>query len=73
MHSLTLRHLLPGIKTPTLIVWGRRDAITPLDCGELYRRGIASSRLVTIDDCGHMPEMEKPKEFVTLVHEFLSQ
>jgi pimeloyl-ACP methyl ester carboxylesterase len=73
MHSLTLRHLLPGIQTPSLIVWGREDAIAPLDCGELYRRAIASSRLATIDDCGHMPEMEKPREFVTLVHDFLSQ
>ena len=29
MHSLTLRDLLPGVVTPTLLVWGREDAITP--------------------------------------------
>jgi pimeloyl-ACP methyl ester carboxylesterase len=38
MHSLTLRHLLPGVTPPTLLVWGREDAITPIECGELYQR-----------------------------------
>jgi pimeloyl-ACP methyl ester carboxylesterase len=72
MHSLTLRHLLPGVGTPTLVVWGRDDAITPLNCGEIYARALPKGRLATIADCGHMPEMEKPQEFVDLVQTFLS-
>jgi pimeloyl-ACP methyl ester carboxylesterase len=71
MHSLTLPHLLPGVRTPTLLVWGRQDAITPIDSGELYQRAIPRSRLVTIDDCGHVPEMERPAEFVQLVRDFI--
>lgn len=72
MHSLTLRHLLPGVVTPTLLVWGREDAIAPFECGELYERAIPRSRLVVIDNCGHMPEMEKPAEFARLVENFLT-
>ena len=72
MHSLTLRHLLPGIRTPTLLVWGREDAITPIDSGEIYQRAIPRSRLVVIENCGHMPEMEKPAEFARLVADFLA-
>jgi pimeloyl-ACP methyl ester carboxylesterase len=72
MHSLTLPYLLPGVRTPTLIVWGERDAITPLESGELYRRAVPGARLVTIGDCGHMPEMEKPSEFVRVVTGFLA-
>lgn len=71
MHSLTLRPLLAGVRTPTLIVWGSEDAITPVECGELYRSAIEGSRLVTIEACGHMPEMEKPQEFADHVREFL--
>ena len=71
MHSLTLPHLLPGVVTPSLIVWGRQDAVVPLDSGELYQRAIKRSRLAVIDECGHMPEMEKPAEFVRLVRDFL--
>ena len=72
MHSLTLRHLLPGVRTPTLLVWGREDAITPVNCGEIYRRAIPGARLVTVANCGHMPEMEKPADFAELVLGFLA-
>src|SRR5438132_14362342 len=44
IHSLTLRHLLPGIATPTLLVWGGEDAITPIDSGEIYQRAFPRSR-----------------------------
>jgi pimeloyl-ACP methyl ester carboxylesterase len=72
MHSLTLRHLLPGVRTPTLLVWGREDTVTPLSSARIYERSIPRARLVTIPDCGHMPEMEKPAEFVELVRKFLA-
>jgi pimeloyl-ACP methyl ester carboxylesterase len=71
MHSLTLRHLLRGVPTPTLLVWGEDDAITPVNCGELYARAMPQARLVTIPDCGHMPEIEKPADFARLVRRFL--
>jgi pimeloyl-ACP methyl ester carboxylesterase len=71
MHSLTLRHLLPGARTPTLLVWGGEDKITPVNCGEVYARAIPGARLITIPDCGHLPEMEQPAEFVRLVEDFL--
>jgi pimeloyl-ACP methyl ester carboxylesterase len=72
MHSLTLPHLLPGVRTPTLLVWGREDAIAPLECGEIYARAIPGARLAVIEDCGHMPEMEKPAKFGALVRDFLA-
>lgn len=72
MHSLTLRHLLPGVSTPTLLLWGGEDAITPINSGEIYQRAIPRSRLVVIENCGHMPEMEKPTEFVGLIENFLA-
>src|SRR5579863_1369250 len=37
MYDQTLPHLIRGVRTPTLIVWGREDRIVPLECGELYR------------------------------------
>jgi len=72
MHSLTLRHLLPGVSTSTLLVWGGEDVITPIDSGEIYKRAMPRSRLVVIENCGHMPEMEKPTEFAGLIENFLA-
>lgn len=71
MHSLTLPALLPAIVTPTLVVWGEHDAITPSDCAEIYRSGIPNARLARISDAGHMPEMEQPGAFVATVRDFL--
>ena len=73
MHDPRLPALLPRLKRPTFIVWGRQDAIMPLACGERYHRGIADSQLVVIDECGHVPYLEKPQDFVNAVLPFLTQ
>ena len=72
MHYPGLPHLLHRLrKLPTLIVWGRQDAIVPLSAGEAYHQAIPGSRLVVLDPCGHRPEIEQADEFVRLVREFL--
>ena len=71
MHSVTLPDLLPAIATPTLLVWGRQDGIVPISSCELYQQGIANAQVSVFEDCGHMPEMEKPEEFVNAVLDFL--
>jgi len=73
MHSQTLPHLLGGLATPTLIVWGRDDRIVPLECGERYVKALARARLQVIDGAGHCVEMEKPGEMATLVSGFLTE
>jgi pimeloyl-ACP methyl ester carboxylesterase len=72
-HNPKLPAYLRGVKVPTLIVWGREDAIIPLNCGELYHQALANSTLHVIDRCGHSPALEKPQEFLTAVLSFLSQ
>jgi pimeloyl-ACP methyl ester carboxylesterase len=72
-HNPKLPAYLRGVKVPTLIVWGKYDAIIPLNCGELYRQALSNSRLHVIDRCGHSPALEKPQEFLQAVREFLSQ
>jgi pimeloyl-ACP methyl ester carboxylesterase len=73
MHSITLPWLLQGVRTPTLIVHGRQDKITPLNASEQYAQIIKGSQLKVIDNCGHMPEMEKTDEFVRTVQDFLKR
>ena len=73
MYDQALPHLLRRLKgVPSLIVWGRQDAVVPLSVGEAYHESIQGSRLAILDSCGHRPEIEKPGEFARLVLEFLS-
>jgi pimeloyl-ACP methyl ester carboxylesterase len=71
MRSHTLPALLGGIATPTLVVWGRQDAIIPFNVCDRYVRAIPGATARVLDRCGHVPEMEQPDEFVQTVREFL--
>lgn len=73
MHYPSLPHLLHRLrKLPTLIVWGRQDAIVPVSAAEVYHASIPGSQLVILDDCGHHPEVEQSDEFVQRVQAFLA-
>jgi 2-hydroxy-6-oxonona-2,4-dienedioate hydrolase len=61
------------IKHPTLIIWGRQDGLVPLSEGEQFNKDIAGSKLVVFDQCGHMPQIEKPAEFNAAVLKFLRE
>lgn len=63
----------PQIDVPTLILWGRQDAIVPLWVGERLQRAIAGSRLVVIDRCGHIPHEECPRAAWGPVSDFLTE
>jgi pimeloyl-ACP methyl ester carboxylesterase len=66
-----LDNRLSSIKQPTLMVWGKQDALTPLALGERFNKEIAGSELFVIDKCGHVPQMEKAAEFNAALLRFL--
>lgn len=71
MHDPRLPHFLPRVTNPSLIVWGREDRIVPVVCGEQYRRLLPNARLTVLDQCGHLPAIERPDAFARLVLDFL--
>lgn len=58
------------ITQPTLLVWGAHDRDVPLGHGRRLRELIEHSRLFVFPDCGHLPQEERPAEFVALVANF---
>jgi pimeloyl-ACP methyl ester carboxylesterase len=72
MYSPTLAHLLGGVATPTLVVWGRDDRIVPLECGEGYLKSLPRARLEIVEGAGHFVEMDRPHELAQLVTEFIT-
>jgi pimeloyl-ACP methyl ester carboxylesterase len=62
---------IPNIKTPTLLVWGLNDTITPPIVAHEFNRLIPNSKLKFIDRCCHAPMMEHPEKFNELVEDFL--
>jgi pimeloyl-ACP methyl ester carboxylesterase len=70
MYNPTLPHLLGGVAAPALIVWGRRDRVVPLECGERYAGALPRARLAVVDGAGHFVEMEQPDAVAKLIAEF---
>jgi 2-hydroxy-6-oxonona-2,4-dienedioate hydrolase len=60
-----------GVKAPTLIVWGKYDELANPAGADRLEKTIAGSKKIIIDDCGHMPQLEKSAEFNRIVREFL--
>ena len=71
MHDRSLPHRLGRLKDlPSLIVWGRNDEVVPPSAGEVYNNSIGDSRLVTLENCGHRCDAEKPAELAGHLREF---
>jgi pimeloyl-ACP methyl ester carboxylesterase len=61
-----------GVKAPTLIVWGKYDELANPAEADRLEQAITGSKKVVIDNCGHMPQLEKADEFNRLVRDFLT-
>lgn len=64
--------LLPHILTPTLLIWGREDRITPLHVAREFADLIPDAKLIVLNECGHAPMMEKPVEFNSALSNYLN-
>lgn len=64
---------LPKMRTPTCIIWGENDGVTPPDVAELFHELLPDSDLFWIKKCGHAPMMEHPEEFNRLLDAWLEQ
>lgn len=64
---------LASLHAPTLVVWGREDELLPLSAGEKFRDHIPGAKMVVFDQCGHVPQIEKPADFNRAVIDFLSK
>jgi pimeloyl-ACP methyl ester carboxylesterase len=67
------RHLLVDIGIPTVVIVGRQDQVTPLPRSQEMAADIADSRLIVLEDCGHMSPLEKPAEVTEALRRWLSQ
>jgi pimeloyl-ACP methyl ester carboxylesterase len=57
---------------PTLLVWGRHDAIIPYEHATLAHAAMPGSRLESFDQAGHFPHHQNPTRFLSVLYDFLS-
>lgn len=57
---------------PTLIVWGDRDDIIPVEHAYAAHDSIPGSQLCVLEGVGHFPHAEAPERFIEVLDEFLT-
>ena len=62
---------LPKMDTPTCIIWGKNDTVTPPEVAEEFHDLLPDSDLFWIDKCGHAAMMEHPDTFNDILYKWL--
>jgi pimeloyl-ACP methyl ester carboxylesterase len=65
--------VLSLIQVPTLLISGSEDKWSPVSQHEAIQQQIPDSRLVVLEDVGHMSTVEAPQEIAGAMREWLSQ
>ena len=63
---------IKDLKLPTLILWGAKDKLIPLDNAQRFAYDIQASKLVVFDTLGHVPHEEDAQKTVEAFKEFLA-
>ena len=66
-----LSQKIEHIAMPTLVVWGKQDKILGTQDATKFEAKIPDAILVWIDQCGHVPHLEKPEETAAAIQSWL--
>jgi pimeloyl-ACP methyl ester carboxylesterase len=68
-----LEKWLHRIKLPSLILWGKDDKVMPAAYAARWRERLPDARLALIEQCGHVPQIEKLAETLGPLEDFLAE
>lgn len=71
LDRLTVRY--PELAVPTLLLWGEKDRVVPLEIGRRLERALPEARLVVLERCGHLPAEELPEASLEALELFLDE
>ncbi len=64
---------LSSIKIPTLIIWGAKDNLLPLQQAQILHKGISASQLAIIPGAKHSPQLQTPEQLLEIMVKFLQK
>jgi pimeloyl-ACP methyl ester carboxylesterase len=64
---------LAQLRPPALFIWGSHDRLVPPAFGHHVRRWLPQAEQVTLQSCGHVPQVECPEETNRLLRRFFAR
>lgn len=68
-YSITDR--ISELQCPALVIWGKDDQILSPDYAKRFSEDIKDSRISLIENSGHVPHLEKPRQVLEQIENFL--
>lgn len=68
----SVQDILPDIHVRTLVIWGARDALVPVEVGRALARALPGSELHVIPRAGHVVMVDAARTFNALVIDFMA-
>ena len=68
-----LKEQINQIKAPTLILWGKHDAVVKFNVAQRYNRDIPLSEIKIIENASHSPQLEVPEVVATDINLFIKK
>ncbi|SDX75708.1 Pimeloyl-ACP methyl ester carboxylesterase [Lutibacter oricola] len=62
---------LGAMHTPACVIWGKNDTVTPPEVAVDFEKLLPDAQLFWLDKCGHVPMMEHPEKFNTILENWL--
>lgn len=59
------------LKKPVLMLWGKQDEVLNFEEHKPLLQAMPQTRFVAIEQCGHVPQLERPDVFLPAVFDFL--
>ncbi|MEP6946060.1 MAG: alpha/beta hydrolase [Acidobacteriota bacterium] len=69
--QLPIEDKLNSISVPTLIIWGADDELIPLASGKSMHELIRGSKMIVLQNCGHVPQEETPERVISEINNFI--
>lgn len=67
------QHMIRQIKQPTLVLWGARDGMVPVEFSYRFCKDIPNCTLVLFPELGHIPQEEDSVKTLVPVRRFLTR
>ena len=71
-NSVLITSKLKSISTPTLLIWGTKDPVIPINYADDFVSAIQNCRFYRMGECGHTPYVQDPSTFSSKVLEFFN-
>ena len=68
-----LKHVMPSIKCPTLLIWGEKDTATPIGDAKIMEKLISDAGLVSFPNAGHYSFLDNAFQYQAVLRSFLKK